>query len=106
MNDEIEIGRYTCHCFSSRERNDVVLFLYDTRSTVVAEVFAVPEGEPLPPAKRVDGRALLYFRRTTMPQIVDLLRNEAPVYLCWNNGGDAELATGYEPVGEGERVHA
>ena len=100
--DEIEIRRYTYHCFSSRDRDDVVLFLYDKRSSVVGQVFAVPDGEPLPPAERRDGRAVLYFHRGAIPQIVDLLRNEKPVYLQWNNGRDTALTTGYEPIGEGE----
>jgi hypothetical protein len=102
MRDEVEISRYTYHCFSSRDRDDVTLFLYDKASKVIGQVRAVPDGEPLPPAERRDGRALLYFHRAAMPQIVDLLRNEGPVYLHWENGRDAALATGYEPVGEGE----
>ena len=36
------------------------------------------------------------------PQVVDLLRNESPVYLLWGEGRNTALATGYEPVGEGE----
>jgi hypothetical protein len=103
MKDEVrEISRYTYHCFSSRERNDVVLFLYDQRSQVIAQVLAVPEGEPLPPATQRDGRALLYYHSAAIPQVVDLLRNERPVYLVWGEGRNTALATGYEPVGEGE----
>lgn len=102
MNREIEISRYTSHCFSSRERGDIVLFLYDGRSNVVGQVFAVPDGEPLPPAEQRDGRVLLYFHRAAVPQVIDLLRNEGPVFLRWNERGEAALETGYEPVGEGE----
>ena len=102
MSDAIEIGRYTCHYFSSRDRDEVVLYLYDMGSTVIGRIFAVPDGVPLPPAGRRDGCVALYFHRAVMPQILDLLRNEGPVYLLWNDGQDAELATGYEPVGEGE----
>lgn len=104
LSDETEISRYTYHCFSSRDRDDVTLFLYDKASTVVGQVLAVPDGEPLPPAVPRDGRVLLYFHRAAMPQIVDLLRNEGPVYLHWQNGRDAALATGYERVGEGEET--
>ena len=49
MNGEtIEVIRYTYHCFSSRERNDIALFLYDEHARVIAQVLAVPDGEPLP----------------------------------------------------------
>lgn len=103
MENELEISRYTYHCYSSRERDDVTVYLYDKASNVVGQVRAMPDGEPLPPAERHDGRVILYFHRAAMPQIVDLLRNEGPVYLHWEQGRDAALATGYEPVGEGER---
>lgn len=104
MNDDREIRRYACHCFSSRERHDVVLFLYDEHSSVVAQVFALPDGEPLPPAEQRDGRTLLYFHRAGIPHVVDMLRNEGPVFPRWNESRVAELATGYELFGEGEGV--
>ena len=47
MSADIEITRYTCHLFSSRDRDDMELFLY-ADSTVVGRVCAVPDGEPLP----------------------------------------------------------
>ena len=100
--DAIEVIRYTYHCFSSRERNDIALFLYDGHARVIAQVLSVPDGEPLPPAERRDGRAILYYHRAAIPQVVDLLRNESPVYLLWGEGRNTALATGYEPVGEGE----
>ncbi len=105
MNGEtIEVIRHTYHCFSSRERNDIALFLYDEHSRVIAQVLAVPDGEPLPPAERHDRRAILYYHRAAIPQVVDLLRNESPVYLLWGEGRNTALATGYEPEGEGEPV--
>ena len=74
MNGEMsEVVRYTYHCFSSRERDDVVLFLYDA-----------------------------HYNRSAIPQVIDLLRNESPVYLLWGEGRNTALATDYEPVGEGE----
>jgi hypothetical protein len=102
MSDEVEVSRYTCHYYSSRERDDVMLFLYDERSNVVGQVFAIPDGQPLPAAEQRDGRVLLYFHRAVMPQVIDMLRDEGPVFLQWNGGRGAALATGYEPVGEGE----
>jgi hypothetical protein len=102
MSDEIEITRYTCHCYSSRMHEDLVLFLYDKQSNVVGQVFAVPEGEALPPAERRDGRVRMYFRRDAIPQVIQMLRDEGPVFLQWNSGRGAALATGYEPVGERE----
>jgi hypothetical protein len=102
MSDEIEVSKYTYHCFSSRDRDDVVLFLYDGHAQVIGQVLAVPDGEPLPAAARRNGRVMLYYHRGAIAQVVDLLRNESPVYLLWGEGRNTALATGYEPVGEGE----
>jgi hypothetical protein len=45
----------------------------------------------------------LRFRGTQLPAIVDLLRNEKPVYMHWNTTSTgAFIATDKEPVGEGE----
>jgi hypothetical protein len=40
--------------------------------------------------------------RAGIPHVVDMLRNNGPVFRWWNRSQEAELATGYEPGGEGE----
>ena len=43
------------------------------------------------------------FRQAALPDSVDLLRNEKPVFFLWNETSKgAFLATGQEPIGEGE----
>jgi hypothetical protein len=50
----------------------------------------------------VGGRVGLYFRRSQLPAVVDLLRNEGPVELRWKGPFDTCLSTAYERVGDGE----
>ncbi len=98
-----EIERYTYYLFSSRDEGEAIIFLYDDKSTVAAEVIFCDDAEPLPGPKEERGKQLLYFRRSALHDVVDLLRNEGPIYLKQDDGTDA-LSTGYEPVGEGEQL--
>lgn len=98
-----EIERYTYYLFSSRHEGEAIIFLYDDKATVVAEVIFCDDADPLPDPIAAHGKQLLYFRRSALHDVVDLLRNEGPIFLKQDNGTVA-LATGYEPVGEGEQM--
>ena len=98
----LEVTRYTYHLFSSRDEDAVVVFLYDDKDDVVGEAFFVGDGGPLPPAADAGGRVALYFRRSQLPAVLDLLRNEGPIHLRWGGAFDTSLSTEYEPIGEGE----
>ncbi len=98
----VQITKYTYHLFSSRTEDAVVLLLYDDKHDVAGEVFFVGDDEPLPPAAEAAGRVALYFRRSQLPAVVDLLRNEGPIYLRWAGPLNTSLCTEYEPVGDGE----
>ncbi len=55
-------------------------------------------------AKLVNGHIHLQMRTEDYPQVVDIIRNEAPVYLFYNEAsGQGGVSTDpTEPVGEGE----
>ncbi|MDH5805678.1 MAG: hypothetical protein OEZ54_10920 [Gemmatimonadota bacterium] len=97
-----QIQRYTYHFFSSRSEDDLVILFYDTDSTIIGEARFVRDGSAIPPATEKNGRHLLFFCRSSFPDIIDMLRNEGPVFLRWADGVNTTLSTGYEPVGEGE----
>jgi hypothetical protein len=98
-----EIERYTYYLFGSRNEGAAIIFLYDDKSTVAGEVIFCDDTDPLPAATEEHGKQLLYFRRSALHDVVDLLRNEGPVFLKQDDGTVA-LSTGYEPVGEGEQL--
>lgn len=78
----------------------------DKRGQIFAVVFLRPEGEELPVAYEDVGLGSyrLYFHRSALPELVDLLRHEKPVFVhFWEAAGNnTHIATGREPVGEGE----
>lgn len=104
MAEPVEITRYTYHLLADSAHEDVVMFLYDRRSTVVAEVGFITPPTPLPPPREEAGKSFLYFRRDRLADVVDMLRNEGPVALLWRDRATPSLSTSYEPVGEGEAV--
>jgi hypothetical protein len=102
MPELTKVARYTYHLFSSRDADDLVVYLYDEHADIVGQLAFVPNSQPLPPAKQIDGKHMFYFRCSRFPEVIDMLRNEGPIYLHWKDGSNSTLSTEYEPVGEGE----
>lgn len=44
----------------------------------------------------------LYYLKSELPDIIDILRNEKPIYFVHDKDHVTRIATGLEPVGEGE----
>lgn len=67
----------------------------------VADTAAVPAPQLAPDLSS----ATAYFKRSALPGLIDMLRNESPVSVTINNQspGFVFVHTGLEPAGEGER---
>lgn len=66
-----------------------------------------PNAAKLPPDGIKDGVAHLFYRQQDFANVIDLLRNEKPVYLYYNGSGagfENGIRTFAEPVGENEPV--
>lgn len=96
------VASYTLHLFSSRTEDDLVIFLYDDEANRIGQVFFAADDLPLPPAAKTRGCVALYFPRSRCSAVLDMLRNEGPIELCWAGPLDSCLSTELEPVGEGE----
>lgn len=49
-----------------------------------------------------DGLVSCYYPAEDFPRVLDLLRNEKPIYVYYNGSGNSVIKTSSEPVGEGE----
>lgn len=99
----IEIRKYLYYLFSSREDATPVLFLYDANNNHVAYVYFRGGSEPLPEASQyASGKYALYYRRSVLPELIDMLRNEKPIYLIWVDGINTRISTAAELIGEEE----
>jgi hypothetical protein len=105
MAETFEIKRYTYYLFSSRNASSstgVVLF-YGATKYLGGAFFSDDPNRPLDPAvKYPSGVYGLYYRMSDMPVVIDMLRNEQPIYLIYDGEQNTRLSTTEEPVGEGE----
>ena len=105
MTQSIEIKKYMYYLFSSREDASPVIYLYDKHNTHIGYVYFKSDGNPLDAAKVFsNGKYALFFRRSLFTDVIDMLRNESPVYLHYVPEGEnnTRLSTSPEPVGEKE----
>jgi hypothetical protein len=69
-------------------------------------LYFVNDGVPFPENSWLPDRKFghIYLRRTMLPTVIDVLRNEKPVYCQMSDTvlGLCRISTSTEPVGEGE----
>jgi len=70
----------------------------------IGQLIFKPKGAVLPPDKVNPGDDWLYYHLDDFQNVLDLLRNEMPVFLSVGGAGaENGIRTNEEPVGEGER---
>jgi hypothetical protein len=71
----------------------------------IGQLIFYPNGKTLPGDSMVGTQVNLYYHLDDFQNIIDLLRNEKPVYLSWMGaGGENGIDTALEAVGEEEKV--
>jgi len=115
MATRYKIDKYTIQLYANDLRGNLtrwatrVIYLYSGRKHVASAYFA-REGANAPDAQFSDGHIYFHAQGEQYGPVIDLLRNEKPVYIAWEsrsddieqNDGDAYFYCGQEPVGEGE----
>jgi hypothetical protein len=85
---------------------NVALVDLEADGQLVCRVALIEGDEPLPPPQEnVAGWVAVALRSSQLHDLVDMLRNEKPVYFTWTGdpGGVARITTQEEPIGEEER---
>ena len=68
----------------------------------LAYVYFMAEGNTIPnDTQTSSGFIKMYMHESALPAVIDMLRNESPVYI-YHVGGNTRLYTGNEPIGEEE----
>jgi hypothetical protein len=80
------------------------VYLYGEGRELLASLGFHADPARLKPAEeQADGTILASLLREELPVLIDLLRNEKPVFLRWTSAtATLRLTTGEEPVGEEE----
>ena len=103
-----EISGYN-YSFDAQVGGPGLLQLWSSGSKV-AEVLFVEDADPVPaPILALDlTSATIAFKRSALPGLIDMLRNEKPVSVTINDQppGFVFIHTGIEPPGEGEEAEA
>jgi len=69
----------------------------------IGQLIFRPDGSTLPPDSGTGTNVNLYYHLQDLQNILDLLRNEKPMYLLYNGSGNENgIKTTREPVGEEE----
>lgn len=98
-----EIANYKYELRRMRTSTVGVVWLSSAERLVAAIAFVDGAG-PLPPLHHgPTGAVSLTLRASSLPVMIDMLRNEKPVFFTWwKEKGFASVSTAAEPVGEGE----
>jgi len=98
---KIEITNYSYGFSSSSSVNRVILSLFN-QDQMVCVIFFYDKKSTQFPFMAGNGIVLLEYDISWLDNIVDMLRNEKPVYFFINSNGSYYLSTEEEPVGEEE----
>jgi hypothetical protein len=105
MADVLEIKNYQYHIFSSRATDLKGVIACKTVDGKSINVHFLDNQNPLPTVQKSDdNQFMLYYQYKDMTAIIDMLRNEGPIYFIHVPDGknNSRLSTGSEPIGEGE----
>ena len=101
-----EIKSYSYLNYASRSgANDTkAVVVINGETGFLGYVNFLTDGCALPKSVKQNGLYFLYYHFSDMPVIVDMLRNEKPIYLIFQDGSNntCRISTSVELVGEGE----
>lgn len=109
MDIDAEVKQYRYHFLSGFPNYkgapyEEVIWLFDADGREICQMlFQLDDTELGKPHEIDSNRCRLYYRRSLFPQIIDMLRNEKPVFLRWvGKFQHGWIAAGKEPTGEEE----
>jgi len=97
-----EIGKYSLAKYVGASSAGMIV-LYDTANTQIANLYFGVDNSTPPSSSYVGNRYRFYYRSRDWPGVVDMLRNEKPLYIHWFTTS-GYVGTSAEPVGEGENA--
>lgn len=110
MSSEIEIKtiqRYSCMMFSSRsgDADTKAVIMITAENEFLGYLNFMADGATLPEPDKKYNLYYFYYHMSDMPSVIDLLRNESPIYIFYmdSNKENCRISTTMEMVGEGEK---
>lgn len=101
-----EVVTYQYYNWSSRNTGKTNLILKSAAGQTCSVWFVEDPAANLPAAQEVAANYYsFYYHHSQLPHLIDMLRNEKPVTVFFNNDNgfnNSRISTSDEPVGEGE----
>ncbi len=105
-NHRVDKYQYELHqdIFSGKTRELTLLSLFSEQRSLLCTMMFSPEHETLKkPTETEGGHVSIHLHESKFPHVLDMLRNEKPVYFSWwREAQSFRLSTTKEPVGEQE----
>ncbi len=100
---QIEVVNYQYQIHSCRSKEIYATVRLHGKKGVIAKLIFLRE-TPLEGASKQDEKEVstLYYLKSELGDMIDLLRCERPIYFVHDQDNITRIATGAEPVGEGE----
>ena len=102
MTTTTSIDRYSVEYKYSNASNPTISLWKNGVNRNIASLSFRPNGSVLPQNYSTLGTAFLFFHLEDFANIIDLLRNENPVFLFLDGTTYSIITSTSEPVGEGE----
>ena len=99
-----EITGYQYDFRNTADENVAIVLLLNNDDLLCMAAFVDNDEQELPPPREhINGMIYVSYRYKWLRDIIDMLRNEEPVYFSWSrNSQQAIISTEKEPVGEEE----
>ena len=101
-----EIKQYRYRIYASRPKMypfaDATVTFSDATGNTIGNAVFLDDSETLKESANTNGQVTLYYRISLLPHVIDMLRNEKPVFLLWAGAQNSCITTSEEPVGEEE----
>lgn len=104
MADIFSVNTYEYYSYAARDKVKAIAVLRGAGGEA-CYVWFFADGGTLQPASKFGGNNYRFnYRYEDMTSLIDMLRNEKPVYVMYvpKGSNNSRISTGAEPVGEGE----
>jgi hypothetical protein len=103
-----QVATYEYYNWSSRNHEKTNLVLKGAGGQTCSVRFVEDAETDIPAAQQASPNFyIFYYHRSQLQHLIDMLRNEKPIFVFFNNDGgfnNSRISTTNEPVGEGEEA--
>lgn len=102
-----QLKTYNVYYFGKRDgKTKALIYARDADNHLRTRLLFAENGSDLPNSSESEMQGVkwcrIWYHIDQFPAVIDILRNEEPVWVHYSNPTFAHIFTGSEPVGEGE----